>query len=95
MAMGIGLIVYRSFMQHGHNFAVQQLNIDNMGLITSNDFLNSVLEPEAWEEVSQSEILSMSMLERFADKLDWEEVSGNYNVIWTVEGISKYAGKIN
>ena len=49
--------------------------------ITSNDFLNSVLETEAWKEVSQSGGLSMTIIEKFADKLDWEEVSGNSNVI--------------
>lgn len=63
--------------------------------ITNNEFLNSVLEAEAWKEVSERESLSMSMLEKFADKLDWEEVSGNHDVLWTVDGISKYAGKIN
>lgn len=66
-----------------------------MGPITSNDFLNSVLETEAWKEVSQSGSLSMTMIEKFADKLDWEEVSGNSNVIWTVEGINKFANKIH
>ena len=63
--------------------------------ITSNDFLNSVLETEAWKEVSQSGSLSMTMIEKFADRLDWEEVSGNSNVIWTVEGINKFANKIH
>ena len=63
--------------------------------ITSNDFLNSVLETEAWKEVSQSGSLSMTMIEKFADKLDWEEVSGNSNVIWTVEGINKFANRIH
>ena len=63
--------------------------------ITSNDFLNSVLETEAWKEVSQSGSLSMTMIEKFADKLDWEEVSGNRNLIWTVEGINKFANRIH
>ena len=63
--------------------------------ITSNDFLNSVLEAEAWKEVSQSGSLSMTMIEKFADKLDWEEVSGNRNIIWTVDGINKFANRIH
>lgn len=63
--------------------------------ITNNEFLNSVLETEAWKEISQSESLSMAMLEKLADKLDWEEVSGNTNVIWTVEGINKFANRIH
>lgn len=63
--------------------------------VTTNDFLNSVLETEAWKEVSQSGSLSMTMIEKYADKLDWEEVSGNRNILWTVEGINKFANKIN
>lgn len=63
--------------------------------ITNNEFLNSVLETEAWKEVSVRESLSMSMLERFADKVDWDELSGNQNVLWTVDGISKFANRIN
>lgn len=64
-----------------------------MEAIINNEFLNSVLE--AWKEVSQTGSLSMPMLEKLADKLDWEEVSGNQNVVWTVDGISKHANKIN
>lgn len=65
-----------------------------MDSITSNDFLNSVLEAEAWKELSQRESLSMSLLEKYADKMDWEEVSGNQNVLWTMDGISKFAKSI-
>ncbi len=63
--------------------------------ITNNEFLNSVLEAEAWKEISQSGSLSVTMIEKFADKLDWEEVSNNSNVIWTVDGINKFANKIH
>lgn len=38
--------------------------------ITNNEFLNSVLEAEAWKEISDDESLSMDMLEQYADKLD-------------------------
>lgn len=65
-----------------------------MEIISSNEFLNSVLEAEAWKELSQRESLSMDILEKFADKLDWEEVSGNQNILWTIEGIEKFAKRI-
>ncbi len=45
-----------------------------METISSNEFLNSVLETEAWKELSERESLSMDILEKFADKLDWEEI---------------------
>lgn len=66
-----------------------------MEAITSNDFLNSVLEAEAWKELSQRESLSMDLLEKYADKVDWEEVSSNGNVMWTMDGIAKFASRIH
>ena len=52
-----------------------------MDTISSNEFLNSVLETEAWKELSQRESLSMDILKKFADKLEWEEISGNQNIL--------------
>ena len=43
--------------------------------ITNNEFLNSVLETEAWKEISENESLSMDILDKYADKLDWDEIS--------------------
>ncbi|MDE6809009.1 MAG: hypothetical protein K2J42_02840 [Muribaculaceae bacterium] len=63
--------------------------------ITKNEFLNSVLEAEAWKEISQSESLSMDMLEKYVDKLDWDEVSGNTKVLWTIDGINKFINRID
>ena len=42
-----------------------------MESITNNEFLNSVLESEAWKEVSSRESFSMEMIEKFADKVNW------------------------
>lgn len=66
-----------------------------METITNNEFLNSVLEAEAWKEVSQRESLSMEMLEKYADRLDWEEISGNQNINWTISGIGKFANRLD
>lgn len=63
--------------------------------IANNEFLNSVLEAEAWKEISDHESFSMEMLEKYADKLDWEEISENSNIIWTLDGITKYANRLN
>lgn len=65
-----------------------------METITNNEFLNSILETEAWKRISQREILSVDMIEKFAENLDWKEVSGNGNVLWTVEGVNRFASKI-
>ncbi len=63
--------------------------------ITNNEFLNSVLEAEAWKEISDSESLSMDILDKYADKLDWEEISENRNIIWTLDGINKFANRLD
>ncbi len=63
--------------------------------ITNNEFLNSVLEAEAWKEISDNESLSMDILDKYADKLDWEEISENRNIIWTLDGINKFANRLN
>lgn len=63
--------------------------------ITNNEFLNSVLEAEAWKEISDNESLSMDILDNYADKLDWEEISENRNIIWTLDGINKFANRLN
>jgi len=46
-----------------------------METISSNEFLNSVLETEAWKELSERESLSMDILEKFARCIHWEEFS--------------------
>ena len=63
--------------------------------ITNNEFLNSVLETEAWKEISDNESLSMDILDKYADKMDWDEISENGNVIWTLDGINKFANRLN
>lgn len=63
--------------------------------ITNNEFLNSVLEAEAWKEISDNESLNMDILDKYADKLDWEEISKNSNIIWTLDGINKFAHRLN
>ena len=66
-----------------------------MEAITSNEFLNSVLEADAWKELSGKAAFTVEMLEKYADKLDWEEISRNDAICWTYEGLRKYAHKLN
>lgn len=63
--------------------------------ITNNEFLNSVLEAEAWKEISDNESLSMDILDKYAAKLDWDEISENRNIIWTLDGINKFTNRLN
>lgn len=63
--------------------------------ITSNEFLNSLLETEAWKKISEEETLSMEMLEKYEEKLDWAAISGNRNILWTIDGVSKFVYRID
>lgn len=66
-----------------------------MDIINSNEFLNSVLTTDAWKELSGKMGFSMAMLEKYADHVDWEEITHNNEVVWTIDGLSKFANKIN
>ena len=63
--------------------------------ITNNEFLQSVLENEAWQKLSEEETLSMEMLEKYQNQLDWSKVSENRNIQWSVEGLRKFGKKLN
>lgn len=62
--------------------------------ITNNEFLQSVLENEAWQKLSEEEALSMEMLEKYQEQLDWSKVSENRNILWSVDGLRKFGRKL-
>ena len=64
-------------------------------MITNNEFLQSVLENAAWKKVSEDEALSMDMLEKYQDKLDWEAISDNNEIVWTIDGVKKFARRLD
>jgi len=64
-------------------------------MISNNEFLQAVLESAAWKWVSESEALSMEVLDKYQDKLDWDEISENTNIVWTMDGMKKFAHRIN
>lgn len=67
-----------------------------MNELNLNDgFIAQMLEQEAWKEISESHALTLDQLELYKDKLDWEEVSGNCNIAWTVQILEKFKKRIN
>lgn len=67
-------ILYRTLIQHDSTFASnyhfsvllskETLKLHHMEPLTNNEFLNSVLEAEAWKEISDNESLSMDILDK-------------------------------
>lgn len=54
-----------------------------------------MMESEAWSNVSGRVAFSEAQLEKFADKLDWEQVSSNSNIFWTESMMEKFKGRIS
>ena len=58
-----------------------------------NDFMSQLIDEQAWKGLSQDFQWSEQLLEKYADKVDWHEVSGNNQMLWTaVPAQCRYAG---
>ena len=63
--------------------------------VLSNEFMQKIMNEEAWKELSEDLNWSEAMLEKYQDKVDWNEISENSNIRWTVPMIQKFKSRIN
>lgn len=63
--------------------------------ILSNEFMQTIATEEAWKELSSNFAWSEAMLEKYQDKVNWDEISENRNIRWTLPMIQKFQKKIN
>lgn len=63
--------------------------------ILSNEFMQKMTTEEAWKELSNDFNWSEAMLEKYQDKVDWNEISGNMHICWTIPMIQKFKNRIN
>lgn len=61
----------------------------------SDEMIQSIISAKAWSDISGNFGLTEEMLERYADKLNWNEVSKNSEIHWTVKLIEKWADRLN
>lgn len=54
-----------------------------------------MMDTEAWSNISGNFPFSEAQLEKYADKLDWKEVSGNTNIFWSVQMLEKFKRRID
>lgn len=54
-----------------------------------------MLEMDAWKELSGNFKFNESQLEKYANELDWEELSHNSEIFWTVSMLEKFKGRIH
>ena len=53
-----------------------------------------MIEEEAWKNLSSNYPWDESLLEKYKDKVDWGEVSGNSDIEWTVSMLEKFKNRI-
>ena len=51
--------------------------------VLSNEFMQNIATEEAWKELSSNFSWSEAMLEKYQDKVNWDEVTENRNIRWT------------
>ena len=54
-----------------------------------------MIEEEAWKNLSCLYPWSEALLEKYKDKVDWEEISRNDNLQWTIPMLEKYKNRLN
>ena len=63
--------------------------------VLSNEFMQNIATEEAWKELSSNFSWTEAMLEKYQDKVNWDEISENRNIRWTLPMIQKFQKKIN
>ena len=63
--------------------------------ILSNEFMQKMMKDEAWKELSNDFKWSEALLEKYQDKVDWNEISKNSYICWTIPMIQKFKNRIN
>ena len=66
-----------------------------MEKVLSNDFMQKIATEKAWKELSEEFTWSEALLEKYQDKVDWNEISENRHIRWTIPMIQKFQNKIN
>ena len=54
-----------------------------------------MIEEEAWKKLSGNYPWNEALLEKYKDKVDWEEVSSNSCMEWTSSMLEKFKGMVN
>lgn len=66
--------------------------------MTKERFLNELVEEmmtaEAWTYLSENFKWTEALLEKCADKIDWEKLSGNGEMVWTQPILDKFKSKL-
>ena len=56
----------------------------------NDDFMSQLIDEQAWKELSQDFQWSEQLLEKYADKVDWHELSDNSGLVLSYELLDKF-----
>lgn len=59
------------------------------------DFMSQKVEAEAWKELSGIFPWTEQLLEKYKDKIDWEEISSNNTMVWTASILEKFQARLD
>lgn len=59
------------------------------------DFMQRIADEGAWKELSSDLGWTETLLEKYQDRIDWQELSENRNILWTVPMLQKFKHRIN
>lgn len=57
-------------------------------------FLDHIIDEEAWKELSRDFHWTQPYLTKYADRVDWEEVSGNEEIAWSPAMLEAFKGRV-
>ena len=84
------------FVYFASNLVINPLTNHMMATkVLSNEFMQKIMNEEAWKELSNTFNWSETLLEKYQDKVDWNEISGNRGICWTVPMLQKFKHRIN
>lgn len=84
---------FDSFPLHHESSTNNEMNMEKINL--AEGLMAQMMEEEAWKDLSGSFGFTLQMLEKYQDRLDWEEISGNTEIVWTVDMLDKFKKRIN
>lgn len=61
----------------------------------NDEFMRNILIEEAWKELSSNFSWSETLLEKYQNRVNWDEISSNNNICWTIPMIAKFSKRIN
>lgn len=84
-----------TFLQHNAVTLHQQNKTSMEKINLCEGVVARMMDTEAWSNISGNFPFSESQLEKYADKLDWKEVSGNTNIFWSSQMLEKFSRKLD